>query len=147
MLIDAEGQPSNHVNIPNVTQMVILEDMGHLTLPTSSIYLYHTYHAFAQSYPTHCDPLYCIPPDSSVHGVFQARILEWVFISFPTSFKIRVNPLKLSCCFINQVYVIVQVFCFHVNSFHSIFTRCRFHLNKSLCSSVRSNSSFVQVLW
>ena len=51
MLIDAEGQPSNHVNIPNVTQMVILEDMGHLTLPTSSIYLYHTYHSFAQSYP------------------------------------------------------------------------------------------------
>ena len=78
MLIDAEGQPSNHVNIPNVTQMVILEDVGHLTLPTSSIYLYHTYHAFAQSYPTHCDPLYCIPPGSSVHGVFQARILEWV---------------------------------------------------------------------
>ena len=76
MLIDAEGQPSNHVNIPNVTQMVILEDMGHLTLPTSSIYLYHTYHAFAQSYPTHCDPLYCIPPGSSVHGVFQARILN-----------------------------------------------------------------------
>ena len=73
MLIDAEG----HVNIPNVTQMVILEDMGHLTLLTSSIYLYHTQHAFAQSYPTLCDPSDCSPPGSSVHGVFQARILEW----------------------------------------------------------------------
>ena len=29
-----------------------------------------------------CDPIDCSPPDSSVHSVFQARILEWVAISF-----------------------------------------------------------------
>ena len=29
-----------------------------------------------------CDPMDCIPPGSSVHGIFQARILEWVAISF-----------------------------------------------------------------
>ena len=29
-----------------------------------------------------CDPMNCSPPGSSVHGVFQARILEWVAISF-----------------------------------------------------------------
>ena len=28
------------------------------------------------------DPMHCIPPDSSVHGIHQARILEWVAISF-----------------------------------------------------------------
>ena len=28
------------------------------------------------------DPLDCSPPDSSVHGILQARILEWVAISF-----------------------------------------------------------------
>ena len=28
------------------------------------------------------DPMDCSPPDSSVHGIFQARILEWVAISF-----------------------------------------------------------------
>ena len=28
------------------------------------------------------DPMDCSPPDSSVHGIFQARILEWVPISF-----------------------------------------------------------------
>ena len=33
-------------------------------------------------YPTLCDPVDCGPPDSSVHGISQARILEWVAISF-----------------------------------------------------------------
>ena len=36
----------------------------------------------AQSCPTPCDPMDCSPPGSSVHGIFQARILEWVAISF-----------------------------------------------------------------
>ena len=36
----------------------------------------------AQSCPTLCDPRDCIPPGSSVHGILQARILEWVAISF-----------------------------------------------------------------
>ena len=32
----------------------------------------------AQSYPTLCDPVDCSLPVSSVHGIFQGRILEWV---------------------------------------------------------------------
>ena len=36
----------------------------------------------AQSYSILCDPRDCSPPDSSVHGISQARILEWVAISF-----------------------------------------------------------------
>ena len=35
----------------------------------------------AQSCPTLCDPMDCSLPGSSVHGIFQARILEWVAIS------------------------------------------------------------------
>ena len=35
-----------------------------------------------QLYPTLCKPMDCSPPGSSVHGIFQARILEWVDISF-----------------------------------------------------------------
>ena len=31
----------------------------------------------AQLCPTLCDPMHCSPPDSSVHGILQARILEW----------------------------------------------------------------------
>jgi len=36
----------------------------------------------AQSCPTLCDPMDCSPPGSSVHGIFQARVLEWVAIAF-----------------------------------------------------------------
>ena len=36
----------------------------------------------AQSCPTLFDPVDCSPPGSSVHGILQARILEWVAISF-----------------------------------------------------------------
>ena len=32
--------------------------------------------------PTFCDPMDCTLPGSFVHGIFQARILEWVAISF-----------------------------------------------------------------
>ena len=35
-----------------------------------------------QSCPTLCNPVDCSPPGSSIHGVLQARILEWVAISF-----------------------------------------------------------------
>ena len=36
----------------------------------------------AQLCLTLCDPVDCSPPGSSVHGILQARILEWVAISF-----------------------------------------------------------------
>ena len=36
----------------------------------------------AQSCPTLCDPMDYSLPGSTIHGVFQARILEWVAISF-----------------------------------------------------------------
>ena len=36
----------------------------------------------AQSCPTVCDPMDCSLPGSSVHGIFQARVLEWVAIAF-----------------------------------------------------------------
>ena len=36
----------------------------------------------AQLCPTLSDPMDCSLPDSSVHGIFQARVLEWVAIAF-----------------------------------------------------------------
>ena len=35
-----------------------------------------------QSCPTLCDPMDCSLPGSSVHGIFQAIVLEWIAISF-----------------------------------------------------------------
>ena len=50
----------------------------------------------AQSCLTLCYPMDCSPPGSSVHGIFQARILEWVAISFSRgSFGLR-DPTQVS---------------------------------------------------
>ena len=35
-----------------------------------------------ESCPTLCNPMDCSPPGPSVHGILQARILEWVAIPF-----------------------------------------------------------------
>ena len=43
----------------------------------------------AQLYPTFCDPVDCSPPDFSIHGIFQARVLEWVAIAFS---RVPPNP-------------------------------------------------------
>ena len=47
-------------------------------------YLHSVYFAVVKSLScsTLCDPVDCSLPGSSVHGIFQARILEWVAISF-----------------------------------------------------------------
>ena len=48
-------------------------------------YLYwlsETVCSFAPSCPALCKLMDCSPPGSSVHGTFQARILEWVVISY-----------------------------------------------------------------
>ena len=37
--------------------------------------------------PTLCDCIDCNPPGSSGHGIFQARILEWVAIFFSTAYQ------------------------------------------------------------
>ena len=40
------------------------------------------YGEVAQSCPTLCDPMDCSLSGSSIHGIFQARVLEWIAISF-----------------------------------------------------------------
>ena len=54
--------------------------------PITSSHMCSMYYlcSVAQSYPTFYDPRVCSPPGSSVHGIFQARILEWVAISSST---------------------------------------------------------------
>ena len=62
--------------------------------------------------PTLSDPMDCSPPGSSVHGIFQARVLEWGTIAFSTFYHrktifprlpyrqdktITINPGKQEC--------------------------------------------------
>ena len=50
-----------------------------------------------QSCPTLCDPTDGSPPGSSVHGILQARTLEWVAISFSSAWKWKVKLKSFSC--------------------------------------------------
>ena len=49
--------------------------------------------------PTLCNPLNCSPPGSSVHGISQARILEWVAISFSRGSSWPRDRTSITCVF------------------------------------------------
>ena len=57
--------------------------------------------AVAQSIPTFSDPMDCSPPGSSIHGTFQARVLEWGTIAFSEA-CLRCAKFKNHCCFSMQ---------------------------------------------
>ena len=50
-----------------------------------------------QSCPTLCNPMDCSPPGFSVHGILQARILEWVAISFFRESFQSSDQIRVSC--------------------------------------------------
>ena len=53
------------------------------------------YGLVAKSYPIFCDPVDSSSPGSSVQGISQARILEWIVISFSrvsSEAKIQTSP-------------------------------------------------------
>ena len=55
------------------------------------------YSEVTQLCPTLCDPMGCSLSSSSVNGIFQARVLEWIAISFSKgSFRPR-NRTQVSC--------------------------------------------------
>ena len=50
-----------------------------------------------QSCPTLCDPMNCSLPSSLVHGIFQARVLEWVAMSVSRGSSRPRNRTRVSC--------------------------------------------------
>ena len=76
----------------------------------------------AQSYLTLSDPMDCSLPGSSVHGIFQARVLEWVASAFS---KVRVKDvLKSHSCSQNLVitnkHASIQVLSLSLFQFSSV---------------------------
>ena len=69
-------QPVIHCNIIN--RPVQCTENGISSLWCPSQWCMCWWCLVAQSCPTLCDPIDCSPPSSSVHGILQARILEWV---------------------------------------------------------------------
>ena len=60
----------------------------------------------AQSCPTPSDPMDCSLPGSSVHGIFQARVLEWGAIALGTKLKSGIRKHSLAQ---NPKYKIIDV--------------------------------------
>ena len=54
----------------------------HTSIKTRNENMMWSRYLSAQSCPTLCDPMDCSLQGSSVHGIFQARVLEWVAIAF-----------------------------------------------------------------
>ena len=50
-----------------------------------------------QSCQTLCDPMDCSLPGSSVHGIFQAIVLEWIAISFSRGSSRPSDQSQVSC--------------------------------------------------
>ena len=51
-----------------------------------------------QSCPTLSDPMDCSLPGSSIHGIFQARILEWGAIAFSLKYTAKLLQSCLTLC-------------------------------------------------
>ena len=62
-----------------------------------------------QSCPTLCNPMDCSPPGSSVHGILQARTLEWVAIPFSRRSSWPRDQTWISC--ISGRLFIIDMYC------------------------------------
>ena len=87
----------------------------------------------AQLCPTLCDPMDCSLPGSSIHGIFQARVLEWVAISFSTCIGRQVlyylappgkpqlnRSMYIKKKIISVVYWLTSIFNFFRTSFQNV---------------------------
>ena len=75
-----------------------------------------------QSCPTLCDPMDCSPPGSPVHGIFQARVLEWVAIAFSDDPLVLLKqPLSLFPT--PQITLLLNII--EMNLYHMYFYVCK----------------------
>jgi len=89
----------------------------------------------AQSCLTLSDPMDCSPPGSSIHGIFQAKVLEWGAIAF--SVRVHVSFFKLMFSFssdmnpgvewLGNMIVLYLVFLGLYNVFYSSCTNLHSH--------------------
>ena len=101
--------------------------------PPSS--LYHSSEV-AQLCPTLCNPMDYSLPGSSIHGIFQARVLEWVVISFPRGSSQPSYQTQVSCFIIHMIS--------NLMIFHTIFSICQTYL--CICPS-RTSIQLISTIW
>ena len=81
-----ESVTVTYINISINVLTVTWSLEGWLMTKVISMYMKWSEMKDTQSCVTLCKPMACSLPSSSVHGVIQARILEWVAICFPRGF-------------------------------------------------------------
>ena len=84
------------------------------------------------------DPMDCNPPHSSVHGILQARILEWVAISFSRGFSQRRDRTRVSYVSCTGRWVLhhkchtgrknIKMLNYGIILWHITFTDCLLHI-------------------
>ena len=72
------------------------------------VYMHARAHTLVQLCPTLCNPMDYTLPDSFVYGIFQARILEWVAISFSrrSQPRDRIHVSRVSCIGRQTLYAV-----------------------------------------
>ena len=96
-----------------------------------------------------CNPVSCSPPGSSVHGILQARILEWVATPFSReSFRLR-NQILISCvsCIGRWVLYHQHQLGYPLGSLICVFLLSALYLWVSLVAQLVKNLSAMQETW
>ena len=79
----------------------------------------------AQLCPGLCNPMDCSPPGSSVHGIFQVRILEWVAIFYSRGSSQPLLGLNPGC----TSWELSQLHSLQRDNFNNLFTGWLWELN------------------
>ena len=103
-----------------------------------------------QLYPTLCNPRDGSPPGSSAHGIFQARVLEWVAIAFSLKYINKFKISKYEQLFHNIWQIVLTYPFLYVNSLWEIYMTItdRYHFeNDFLLLFTRSFTLIKALLW
>ena len=95
----------------------------------------------AQLCLTLCDPMDCSPPGSSIHGILQERILEWVAISFSRGSswpRDRTQVPHIACRLftfwpIGEDYIYIYIYIFNWSIYTMYFEKLLVSVLSSIC--------------
>ena len=91
------GRRNSPVVLPAGLPSVFCRCSGTYPISSPNFQVFESESEVAQSCPTLCDPMDCSLPGSSLHGILQARVLEWVAISFSRGSSWPRDRTRVSC--------------------------------------------------